>query len=147
MRIKSKTVSGFFQLQFCAYREVRFQGQLGSVSSSENQQTAESSQIYGTSWQSEAANAGSQGTISSYRSGAVPIGYYALQRENVFPERPGHPECQFYMKTGDCKFGAVCRFHHPRERLIPAPYCVLSPIGLPLRPVSIVFPSVLNLIS
>ncbi|XP_023520659.1 zinc finger CCCH domain-containing protein ZFN-like isoform X2 [Cucurbita pepo subsp. pepo] len=55
-------------------------------------------------------------------------------RENVFPERPGQPECQFYMKTGDCKFGAVCRFHHPRERVIPAPDCVLSPIGLPLRP-------------
>ncbi|KAK4385741.1 Zinc finger CCCH domain-containing protein ZFN-like [Sesamum angolense] len=44
------------------------------------------------------------------------------------------PECQFYMKTGDCKFGAVCKFHHPRERLIPLPDCVLSPIGLPLRP-------------
>ncbi|XP_057471413.1 zinc finger CCCH domain-containing protein ZFN-like [Actinidia eriantha] len=110
-----------------------YSGQLGSVSSSENLQTAESSQIYGTSRTSEAANAGSQGTISPYRSGSVPIGYYALQRENVFPERPGHPECQFYMKTGDCKFGAVCRFHHPRKRLIPAPDCVLSPIGLPLR--------------
>lgn len=60
----------------------------------------------------------------------------ALQRENVFPERPGQPECQFYMKTGDCKFGAVCRFHHPRERVIPAPDCILSPIGLPLRQVS-----------
>jgi hypothetical protein len=64
------------------------------------------------------------------------MGFYALQRESVFPERPGQPECQFYMKTGDCKFGAVCRFHHPRERLIPAPDCVLSAIGLPLRPVS-----------
>ncbi|MBA0781190.1 hypothetical protein Gotri_002139 [Gossypium trilobum] len=38
------------------------------------------------------------------------------------------------MKTGDCKFGAVCRFHHPRERVLPAPDCILSPIGLPLRP-------------
>ncbi|MCI44728.1 zinc finger CCCH domain-containing protein ZFN-like, partial [Trifolium medium] len=58
-----------------------------------------------------------------------------LQRGNTFPERPGQPECQFYMKTGDCKFGAVCRFHHPRQRLIPAsPDCLLSPMGLPLRP-------------
>lgn len=76
------------------------------------------------------------GNGSQYRSGSVPLGFYALQRDNVFPERPGQPECQFYMKTGDCKFGAVCRFHHPRERLIPVPDCVLSPLGLPLRPVS-----------
>ncbi|KAG2693886.1 hypothetical protein I3843_08G111700 [Carya illinoinensis] len=112
-----------------------YSGQLGSVSSSETpQQTVGNSQIYGTLGQGESANAGSQGTFSPLRSGSVPVGFYALQRENVFPERPGQPECQFYMKTGDCKFGAVCRFHHPRERLIPAPDCVLSPIGLPLRP-------------
>ncbi|XP_044499755.1 zinc finger CCCH domain-containing protein ZFN-like [Mangifera indica] len=107
---------------------------LGSVSSSENlQQTVGNNQIYGSSRQSEPATSGSSGAFS-YRSGSVPVGYYALQRENVFPERPGQPECQFYMKTGDCKFGAVCRFHHPRERLLPVPDCVLSPIGLPLRP-------------
>ncbi|KAL6988886.1 hypothetical protein U1Q18_014637 [Sarracenia purpurea var. burkii] len=113
-----------------------YSGQLNSVSSSENQQqTGGNNQIYGTLRQIEATNAGSQGIHSPYRSGSVPpLGYYALQRENVFPERPGQSECQFYMKTGDCKFGAVCRFHHPRERLIPTPDCVLSPIGLPLRP-------------
>ena len=116
-----------------------FQGQLGSVSSPESQQQTGNSQIYGTSRHSESVNAGSQGTFSPYRSGSAPLGFYALQRESVFPERPGQPECQFYMKTGDCKFGAVCRFHHPRERLIPAPDCVLSPIGLPLRPVSSFF--------
>ncbi|XP_034682940.1 zinc finger CCCH domain-containing protein ZFN-like isoform X1 [Vitis riparia] len=110
-----------------------YSGQLGSPSESQ-QQTGGNNQIYGTSRQSEQPNTGSQGTFSPYRSGSVPIGFYALQRENVFPERPGQPECQFYMKTGDCKFGAVCRFHHPRERLIPTPDCVLSPIGLPLRP-------------
>ncbi|KAH9670798.1 zinc finger CCCH domain-containing protein 63 [Citrus sinensis] len=110
-------------------------GQLGSVSSSENlQQTSGNSQIYGASRQTEPSNSGSQGTMSPFRSGSIPVGFYALQRESVFPERPGQPECQFYMKTGDCKFGAVCRFHHPRERLLPVPDCVLSPIGLPLRP-------------
>ncbi|KAK9159433.1 hypothetical protein Syun_005774 [Stephania yunnanensis] len=92
-----------------------------TVSPSEGQpQTVGSSQFYATSRQNE-SSAGSPGL-------------YSLQRENVFPERPGQPECQFYMKTGDCKFGAVCRFHHPRERLIPAPNCLLSPLGLPLRP-------------
>lgn len=110
---------------------------MASGSSSENlQQTSGSTQTLGTSRQSEAANVESQGTHSSYPSASVPMGYYALQREAVFPERPGQPECQFYMKTGDCKFGAVCKFHHPRERVIPAPDCVLSSIGLPLRPVS-----------
>lgn len=105
-------------------------GQLGSISSSESQQqTGGNSQMYGTSHQSEATNETLQGTYSSYRTG-----YYALPNENVFPERPGQPECQFYIKTGDCKFGAVCRFHHPRERIIPVPDCVLSPMGLPLRP-------------
>ncbi|KAL3520537.1 hypothetical protein ACH5RR_018686 [Cinchona calisaya] len=81
-----------------------FSGQLGSGSSSENQQqTAGNDQTHG-------------------------------MRETVFPEKPGQPECQFYMKTGDCKFGAVCKFHHPRERILPVPDCLLSPIGLPLRP-------------
>ncbi|KAA3464525.1 zinc finger CCCH domain-containing protein ZFN-like isoform X1 [Gossypium australe] len=112
-------------------------GQLASVSSSENlQQTNGNNQIYGTSRPNESASAGSQALFSQFRSGSAPVGFYALQRENVFPERPGEPECQFYMKTGDCKFGAVCRFHHPRERVLPAPDCILSPIGLPLRPVS-----------
>ncbi|XVE90560.1 hypothetical protein DITRI_Ditri20bG0087600 [Diplodiscus trichospermus] len=112
-----------------------YSGQLTPVSSSENlQQTTGNNQIYGSSRQNESATPGSQASFSQFRSGSVPVGFYALQRENVFPERPGQPECQFYMKTGDCKFGAVCRFHHPRERVLPAPDCLLSPIGLPLRP-------------
>ncbi|OWM86134.1 hypothetical protein CDL15_Pgr010958 [Punica granatum] len=112
-----------------------YSGQLGTVSSPDNQlKMAGSNQMYGTSHQSDTMSAGSQGPFSPYRSRSVPLGFYALQRENIFPERAGQPECQFYMKTGDCKFGAVCKFHHPRERLIPPPDCLLSPIGLPLRP-------------
>ncbi|KAL6581671.1 hypothetical protein OROMI_007594 [Orobanche minor] len=107
-----------------------YSGQVSSVLSSESQHPATgNSQIDGTSQQDESGSLGSQ-----FHSRSVPIGYYAFQRDNVFPERPGQPECQFYMKTGDCKFGAVCKFHHPRERLIPVPDCVLSQIGLPLRP-------------
>ncbi|KAM1700338.1 hypothetical protein ACFX2K_031593 [Malus domestica] len=33
----------------------------------------------------------------------------------VFPERPGELECQYYLKTGDCKHGSSCRYHHPRD--------------------------------
>lgn len=114
---------------------------MGSISNSDSlQQAMRNGQTYGTSRQGELANTGTHGAYSQFRSGTVPVGFYALQRENIFPERPGQPECQFYMKTGDCKFGAVCRFHHPHERLIPAPDCVLSPMGLPLRPVSWVLP-------
>eukprot|EP01018_Ginkgo_biloba_P014177 Gb_39550 [translate_table: standard] len=54
-------------------------------------------------------------------------------QKEAFPERPGQPECQYYLKTGDCKFGTTCRYHHPRERAAQSPICVLSPIGLPLR--------------
>lgn len=57
------------------------------------------------------------------------------QKEHLFPERPGQPECQYYIKNGDCKFRSSCRYHHPPELV--APNVVLSPIGLPLRPVSI----------
>ncbi|CAL0316642.1 unnamed protein product [Lupinus luteus] len=112
-----------------------YSGQMGSISISDSpQQTVGTGQTYGNSRQVEIANASLQGPYSQFRSGSVPLGFYALQRDNIFPERPGQPECPFYIKTGDCKFGAVCRFHHPCERLIPIPDCVLSPMGLPLRP-------------
>ncbi|XP_071702137.1 zinc finger CCCH domain-containing protein 34-like [Rutidosis leptorrhynchoides] len=58
----------------------------------------------------------------------------ASMKEHSFPERPGEPECQYYLKTGDCKFGSSCRYHHPREWTIPKSTLVLSPMGLPLRP-------------
>ncbi|URD84531.1 zinc finger CCCH domain-containing protein [Musa troglodytarum] len=110
------------------------QGQLRSVSSSESRlHTPQTTQFYGTSRQSETTT-GVQGMIHSYRSGAIPLRQYVLARDNVFPVRPDQPECEFYMKTGDCKYGAACKFHHPRERLIPVPDCMLSPLGLPLRP-------------
>lgn len=33
-----------------------------------------------------------------------------------YPQRPGQMECDFYMKTGECKFGERCKFHHPIDR-------------------------------
>ncbi|KAJ8749664.1 hypothetical protein K2173_026313 [Erythroxylum novogranatense] len=56
------------------------------------------------------------------------------QKEQTFPERPGEPECQYYLRTGDCKYGLSCRYHHPRDRVVPRTNCILSPLGLPLRP-------------
>ncbi|CAA6659893.1 unnamed protein product [Spirodela intermedia] len=104
-----------------------YPGQMGSsVSSPGNQQQTppRTGQIYGSSQQSEITGSGGQGSVSPYQVNSVPMGLYAFQKENLFPERP----------DGDCKFGAVCRFHHPRERVIPVPDCILSPLGLPLRP-------------
>ncbi|KAK4436905.1 Zinc finger CCCH domain-containing protein 43 [Sesamum alatum] len=52
------------------------------------------------------------------------------------PERPGEPECSFFLKTGDCKFKSNCKFHHPKNRN-PKPKAnsfALNDKGLPLRP-------------
>ncbi|XP_065046752.1 zinc finger CCCH domain-containing protein 43-like isoform X2 [Musa acuminata AAA Group] len=56
------------------------------------------------------------------------------QGDMVYPERPGQPECPYFMKTGDCKFKSACKFHHPRSRLTGISSCNISPLGLPLRP-------------
>ncbi|KAA8542148.1 hypothetical protein F0562_023300 [Nyssa sinensis] len=36
--------------------------------------------------------------------------------EVEYPERVGQPECLYYMKTGVCKLGPSCKYHHPRVR-------------------------------
>ncbi|KAL5544009.1 hypothetical protein UlMin_007793 [Ulmus minor] len=51
-----------------------------------------------------------------------------------YPERPGQPECSYFLKTGDCKFRSNCKYHHPKSRTSMAPPCALSDKGLPLRP-------------
>ncbi|KAG5559934.1 hypothetical protein RHGRI_003281 [Rhododendron griersonianum] len=69
----------------------------------------------------------------SYTGAYLPLPK-SSQKEQMFPERPGQPECQHYMKTGDCKFGLSCRYHHPPEWSPPQINFALSPAGLPLRP-------------
>ncbi|KAK4744542.1 hypothetical protein SAY87_010854 [Trapa incisa] len=54
--------------------------------------------------------------------------------EQSYPQRRGQPECQHYMKTGDCKFGSKCRHHHPIYPNIQESNIILSSMGLPLRP-------------
>ncbi|GFQ00410.1 zinc finger CCCH domain-containing protein zfn-like [Phtheirospermum japonicum] len=77
-------------------------GQVSSVSPSKNQQQTEgNSEKDVMSCQAEGTNMGLQ-----FGSNPLPVGTYAFERGNlVFPERPGLPECQFYLKTGNCKFG------------------------------------------
>lgn len=56
---------------------------------------------------------------------------------NQLPQRPDQPDCQFYMKTGRCKFGQNCKYHHPKQMNAPVLNDTLGPLGLPLRPVSV----------
>lgn len=46
-----------------------------------------------------------------------------------FPQRPGMQLCDFYMKTGFCKYHERCKFDHPLEFAIR-----LNEDGLPMRP-------------
>ncbi|XP_071731728.1 zinc finger CCCH domain-containing protein 67-like isoform X2 [Rutidosis leptorrhynchoides] len=51
-----------------------------------------------------------------------------------YPERPGQPDCSYFMKTGDCKYRTTCKFNHPKSRSTRNTPSVLSDKGLPLRP-------------
>ncbi|XP_058195907.1 zinc finger CCCH domain-containing protein 67 isoform X2 [Rhododendron vialii] len=69
------------------------------------------------------------------------INFYAPHKQPMlideFPERPGQPECSYFLKTGNCKYKSGCKFHHPKNRLpkTAAPYSpALSDNGLPQRP-------------
>ncbi|CAH9071801.1 unnamed protein product [Cuscuta europaea] len=97
------------------------------VASPSNQSTAGIGQIYGLTQVSPSAPAYSGAYMYAGPSQLSP-------REHSFPERAGEPECQHYMKTGDCKFGSSCRYHHPPGWSGSKTNFVLSPIGLPLRP-------------
>lgn len=74
-----------------------------------------------------------QGSSTAMEHPGVQSQVAAPQRE-AFPERPDQPQCQHYMKTGCCKYGTTCRYHHPKERVALSPWCMFSSQGLPLRP-------------
>ena len=102
--------------------------------SSGTQPTVGSSSIFGVTPLSPLAPA----YTGSYQPVSSSVGpFSSIHKEQSFPERLGQPECQYYMKTGDCKYGSSCRYHHPPEVLAPKADVILSPLGLPLRPVSI----------
>ncbi|KAL1532784.1 putative late blight resistance protein R1A-10 [Salvia divinorum] len=59
---------------------------------------------------------------------------YLSTTSSAGPSRPGQPECQYYLRTGHCKFGTTCKYHHPPEWSVSRTNYALSPVGLPLRP-------------
>ncbi|CAL9047291.1 unnamed protein product [Musa banksii] len=109
-----------------------YTGPVNSSVSPAGQQTVQPGPIYGVQNQASSTNPALAGAQTPTLSPAGTL--TASQRENKFPERPGQPECQFYMKTGDCKYGAMCKYHHPPDWRIPRMNVVLSALGLPLRP-------------
>lgn len=46
---------------------------------------------------------------------------------------------QYFLKTGTCKYGSTCKYHHPRDRHGAGPI-LLNILGLPMRQVLIPFP-------
>lgn len=77
-------------------------------------------------------------TTATYQSGGPSL--TTTSKEQSFPQRPDQPECQYFMRTGDCKFGASCRYHHPPlDAVQPQTGVLLSSIGLPLRPVNVCY--------
>ena len=91
-----------------------------------------SSSVYGMASLSPSGTA----YTGTYQSGGPSL---TTSKGESFPQRPDQPECQYFMRTGDCKFGSSCRYHHPPldALLQPKTGVLLSSIGLPLRPVSL----------
>lgn len=63
-----------------------------------------------------------------------PVSSASSSSIQLFPDRPDQPECRYYMKTGTCKYGTTCKYHHPKERNVPLPMDIVGPLGLPMRP-------------
>ncbi|KAF5825925.1 hypothetical protein DUNSADRAFT_5919, partial [Dunaliella salina] len=47
----------------------------------------------------------------------------------TYPRRPGRTACDFFLKTGHCRFGDTCVYDHPEHAAVR-----LTQMGLPLRP-------------
>nr|QEX51229.1 zinc finger CCCH domain-containing protein 65-like isoform X3 [Cymbidium ensifolium] len=57
-----------------------------------------------------------------------------LQQFEEYPQRPSEPQCQYFMKTGSCKFKSACRFHHPKPNLSVQASPLKSMAASPLHP-------------
>lgn len=75
---------------------------------------------------------------------AMPYNHHEMVLEE-YPQRPGEPDCSFFLRTGDCKFKSNCKFHHPKNRISKPMKKSLPPSnkGLAIRPVSFDFGVVL----
>uniref|UniRef100_A0A1D1Y113 Zinc finger CCCH domain-containing protein 6 n=1 Tax=Anthurium amnicola TaxID=1678845 RepID=A0A1D1Y113_9ARAE len=102
------------------------------VMSPGSQPAFQAGSLYGLSHQLPPSAPAYPGPYQPISSSARPSS--SSQREHRFPDRPGQPECQYYMRTGDCRFGSTCKYHHPTDRSMPKANYSLNQLGLPLRP-------------
>ncbi|XP_074292693.1 zinc finger CCCH domain-containing protein 8-like [Silene latifolia] len=42
--------------------------------------------------------------------------YENLMQVDEFPLRPDQPDCDYFMKTGNCKYRSACRYNHPTRQ-------------------------------
>jgi len=108
------------------------QASVNPVASGGAQQTVQAGPMYGIGHHGSSSTIAYGGPYMPYSSSTIQSSNN--QQEHGFPERPGQPECQYYMRTGDCKFGATCKYHHPRDWSSPKSNYMFSPFCLPLRP-------------
>ncbi|XP_057486531.1 zinc finger CCCH domain-containing protein 58-like isoform X2 [Actinidia eriantha] len=108
-----------------------YQAPVSTVASPSTQSTVGPARIYGIT-QLSPSGPSYTGAYLPLPSSTGPSS--SSQKEHTYPERPGQPECQHYMKTGECKFGSSCRYHHPPECSTLKMSFTLNPKGLPLRP-------------
>lgn len=73
----------------------------------------------------EASGGAVNGLIVGYQADGAPEPLHYLD----FPQRPGKQPCDFYTKTGYCRFQTSCCFDHPTEFAVP-----LTELELPYRP-------------
>ena len=106
---------------------------MNQVASAGGPPTVQPGSLYGLPHQGPPSAVAYGGNYAPLSSSTWPS---SNKQEVVFPERPGQPECHHYMKTGTCKFGATCKFSHPQYLSTPRSNYMLSPLGLPMRPVS-----------
>lgn len=75
------------------------------------------------------------GALPDYGLGVLgsDFGLPSLAQAPIYPQRPGEATCSYYMKTGICKFGSSCKFHHPVNRKEAEPVVKLTLAGFPRR--------------
>ncbi|KAM3413442.1 hypothetical protein ACQJBY_004556 [Aegilops geniculata] len=56
-------------------------------------------------------------TDEHHPSTRITLQDYMLPQQPQYPERPGQPECRYYLQFGKCKYLSACIFHHPKDRL------------------------------
>ncbi|CAN8269598.1 unnamed protein product [Cochlearia groenlandica] len=103
-----------------------YQASLSAMPSPGTQPSIGPSSVYGVMPLSPSAS----GYTGTYQLGPSSN----TSNEQSLPQRPDQPDCQYFMRTGDCKFGVSCRYHHPLDTVQPKTGVLLSSIGLPLRP-------------